>query len=52
MIVNNTGVDISMFISEFVEALKTGKLAEELSDIFSIDKIQVDGKDRLIVNFI
>ncbi len=52
MIVNNTGADIRMFNAQFNEALKIGELAEELRDIFSVIKINVDGKDRLIVDFI
>jgi hypothetical protein len=37
LIVNNTGVDTSMFDSVFHKAALTGKLPEELADLFTLE---------------
>jgi len=42
-----------MFFPQFAEAYKTGKLCEELSDLFEIEILEgfnEDGSDRMIIN--
>ncbi len=49
---NNTGKDLSMFHSVFVDCVKNAKaLPEDLADIFSLKIVKVDGADRGIVEF-
>ena len=49
---NNTGKDVSMFHSVFVECVKNAKaLPEEISDIFTLKIVNVNGSDRGIVEF-
>lgn len=49
---NNTGEDVSMFHSVFVDCVKNAKaLPEEISDIFTLKIVNVNGADRGIVEF-
>ena len=50
--VNNTGKDVSMFHSVFVDCVKNAKaLPEDLADVFSLKIVNVNGADRGIVEF-
>ena len=52
--VDNSGTNaVAMFFPQFAEAYKTGKLCEELSDLFEIEILEgfnEDGSDRMIIN--
>lgn len=53
-ICNNTGSDLSSVMHHFREAYKTGKLPEELSDIFKITILKgfnADDSDRMIIDW-
>jgi len=53
MIVNNTGFIIDDFRKVFIDCVKNDKeLPEEISDIFTLNRIEVDGQKRGIVNFV
>lgn len=51
-ICNNTKSDIRLFDSALVECVKNGlPLPDDLSDIFSLEVIEVNGEKRGIVNW-
>ena len=50
--VNNTGADISDLFPYFAEAYKTGKLHEDVADLFIVRMLKSynpDGSDRLVI---
>jgi hypothetical protein len=50
--VNNTGKEVSMFHFVFVNCVKNAKaLPKEISDIFTLKIVNVNGADRGIVEF-
>lgn len=50
--VNNTGSDIAMLFPFFADAYKTGKLHEDVADLFAIKMLKgvnADGTDRMVI---